>query len=252
MKSCLLITLAFAALIQASLGAWKHESFPGRVSGKSFLPDKSFNYELLKTKSDMFTFRMGGRKADVAHRRMNPQASLDLCKGCVEFANEALQNLLNAILNVGVVGSCGKLCNYVEEKTGSKFVGVACNLFCDYEGITEFVKLIEQADLDPIYYCELLKQCKINDSGDAKITDLKVNPVQGPQGTEFAVDVEYVSVNGTGTGELYIGVKTIDGIPLEDSFLIVAQPAGKYSTRITVKAEPDPDCDPTQVIIKTQ
>jgi hypothetical protein len=28
------------------------------------------------------------------------------------------------------------------------------------------------------------------------------------------VDLEYASNNGTGTGELFVGVKTVDGIPL--------------------------------------
>ena len=39
-----------------------------------------------------------------------------------------------------------------------------------------------RADLDPIYYCELLKTCPIKDDGDAKINSLVVSPhtiVQG-------------------------------------------------------------------------
>ena len=39
-----------------------------------------------------------------------------------------------------------------------------------------------RADLDPIYYCELLDVCVTNDNGDAKITDASVNPKSGPQG----------------------------------------------------------------------
>ena len=39
-----------------------------------------------------------------------------------------------------------------------------------------------RADLDPIYYCELLDVCAINDSGDAKITDASVMAKSGPQG----------------------------------------------------------------------
>ncbi len=87
--------------------------------------------------------------------------------------------MLNAVLNVGVVGSCGGLCQFVEQKVGSQIVGVVCNLLCDYVGVTEFVKAIEKADLDPIYYCELLKACPINDNGDANITSFTVTPSSG-------------------------------------------------------------------------
>ena len=45
-----------------------------------------------------------------------------------------------------------------------------------------------RADLDPIYYCELLRTCPIKDDGDAKITSVTVTPKQGPQG-EWSVPV---------------------------------------------------------------
>ncbi|KAI8505679.1 hypothetical protein Bbelb_168680 [Branchiostoma belcheri] len=146
---------------------------------------------------------------------------------------------------VGVVGTCGELCQALADKTGSQALGVACNLLCDIEGVQEFIKLIEKADLDPIYYCELLKQCTIKDDGDAKITTLSVNPKSGPQGT-FIIDVEYVSKNGTGTGEMVIDIDTVDGIPLGQGFVLEAQEAGTYGQKISLRAEPNPDCDPTQ------
>ena len=39
-----------------------------------------------------------------------------------------------------------------------------------------------RADLDPIYYCELLHLCPVKDDGDAKITSLTVNPTSVPRG----------------------------------------------------------------------
>ena len=33
-----------------------------------------------------------------------------------------------------------------------------------------------RADLDPIYYCELLKTCDVKDDGDASITSFAVSP----------------------------------------------------------------------------
>jgi len=58
--------------------------------------------------------------------------------------------------------------------------------------------------------------------------------------------VTYVSKNGTGTGELGIIINTIDGIPAEDIQLNTAQKPGTYSVEWNLKAEPDPNCDPSK------
>ena len=86
----------------------------------------------------------------------------------------------------------------------------------------------------------------VKDDGDAKFNKFTISPATGRQGTTFAIDFSYVSVNGTGTGELVIEIQTPDRIPLGDGFLIQAQKPGTYSERLSVKAEPDPQCDPTQ------
>ena len=46
-------------------------------------------------------------------------------------------------------------------------------------------------DLDPIYYCELVKVCPIFDGGDCKITSLTVTPASGPQGKIYVVTNTY-------------------------------------------------------------
>jgi len=180
----------------------------------------------------------------ISHPKSLRNVDFSFCSTCVDFADNALDFLLNAVLNLGIVGSCQAICQYVESKTG-QILGVVCDILCDVVGIDEFIKIIQKADLDPIYYCELLKSCPVNDHGDANITLLSVMPNKGPQGP-FEVQLKYTSKNGTGTGEIYIGIKTVDGIPLEDSFLNVAQPAGSYIERINLNAKPDPDCDPSQ------
>lgn len=42
--------------------------------------------------------------------------------------------------------------------------------------------LLYRADLDPIYYCELLKACPIKDDGDATIVSLTISPKAVPKG----------------------------------------------------------------------
>ncbi|KAL5009317.1 hypothetical protein ScPMuIL_014898 [Solemya velum] len=182
-----------------------------------------------------------------AHKAFLGNLDGDLCPTCVSMATEGLEELLNIILNAGVLGSCGDICGALAEKTGSQVVGVACNLLCDFVGVKYFEEAVKKADLDPIYYCELLKFCPINDNGDATFTNLAVSPSSGPQGL-FIIDIEYSSENGTGTGELAVAIQTVDGIPVGGSFLLEAQEPGTYKGNIQLKAVPDPDCDPTQDI----
>jgi len=174
-----------------------------------------------------------------------PGVTLDFCPTCINIADESINILLNLILDTGIIGSCGALCTALAEKT-SQLIGTICDLVCDGVGIAEFIKLLENSDIDPIYYCEIAKLCPVNDHGDAKITAFSILPASGPQGTTFAIDITYVSVNGTGTGELDLDIGTPDHIPLGAGFLLLAKKAGTYSERISVKAEPDPQCDPTQ------
>ena len=175
----------------------------------------------------------------------NNDNGISFCGACIDFADQALDILLNYILQVGVVGSCGEICAYAEKVTGNKLVGVVCNVLCDAAGIDEFIKIIDKADLDPIYYCELAHACKIFDQGDANITSFRVSPNRGPQGT-FVITADWNTNNGTGTGEIYLGIKTVDGIPVETSFLMEPQKPGKYTTQVQLNAVPDPECDPSQ------
>ncbi|KAK3597884.1 hypothetical protein CHS0354_029466 [Potamilus streckersoni] len=170
---------------------------------------------------------------------------LDLCPICIQFTDQTIDILLNIILNSGIIGSCEILCTALEEKTGSKAIGAVCNILCDVVGIEEFIKLIDKADLDPIYFCELLKTCPINDNGDAHVTVFNVVPKTGPQGV-FNIALTYESKNGTGTGEIVIDIETVDKIPVSTAFLNELKPKGIYNVPVELKAEPDPDCDPTQ------
>jgi len=176
------------------------------------------------------------------------QLTLDseLCKVCIDVADESINILLNLILDTGIIGTCGTLCQALAQKTGSQLIGTICNLACDAVGIAEFIHILENADIDPILYCEIAKMCAVNDHGDAHITQFSILPATGRRGTTFSIDLTYVSVNGTGTGELDIDIHCPDRIPLGAGFLLQAEKPGTFSQRITVKAEPDPQCDPTQ------
>ncbi|KAH9507671.1 hypothetical protein Btru_053424 [Bulinus truncatus] len=179
------------------------------------------------------------------HDNYSNHVGADYCKMCINFSGQAINELLNIVLNMGVIGTCADLCGILEQKTGSQVVGAVCNILCDIAGVDEFVKIVEKADLDPIYLCELLKTCPVFDGGDATVTLFAVSPNSGPQGKK-ALNINFVSRNGTGTGEIYLFIQTVDQIPVEAAWLQEPLKAGQYSLNIELDAEPDPDCDPTQ------
>ena len=84
---------------------------------------------------------------------------LDWCPQCINTFDDLIQVVLDIILQFGVMDTCGHLCDLVEAKTGSGILGFICTLGCDFLGLEEFVKIMDKADIDPIYYCETIKLC---------------------------------------------------------------------------------------------
>lgn len=192
----------------------------------------------------------------------------------VSFTSQAIDQLLNIIVNVGVLGSCGALCSYLP----NKIEATVCNLLCDYVGIDEFVKIVEKyvfalvtfawfsstlfscsrlrrstpthhrrcscvcfccrADLDPIYMCQLLKVCPIDDNGAASITSVSVEPTQGAQGDTFTIIMNFEVTNHTGTGEIAVQVNPPDAEPFGDAELNTGFAPGAYSVKFQLEAKP--------------
>jgi len=53
-------------------------------------------------------------------------------------------------------------CHAVFNKTQKKDLEELCFAGCDGLGIDEFIKLIVHADIDPIYYCQIVHLCPSN------------------------------------------------------------------------------------------
>jgi|SaaInl4_150m_RNA_FD_contig_21_319677_length_850_multi_7_in_0_out_0_1 hypothetical protein len=167
------------------------------------------------------------------------EAGLDLCPTCVSFATQSIDQLLNIILNAGVIGGCADLCGYLPNKVEQ----TVCDLLCDYVGLELFIKLIKEADLDPIYLCELITVCPIHDCEGECITidEINIVPPSGPAGTEFAIEMAFTVHNQTGTGEIVIDIFPPDGEPFGDGELTEGYAPGKYGIRFGLKTEPTED-----------
>ncbi|UJR10514.1 hypothetical protein I4U23_014717 [Adineta vaga] len=171
---------------------------------------------------------------------------LDLCPTCIDEAVEAINVILNVILDEGIIEDCGKLCDIVANKTGSQLIGTICDLACDAIGIDEFIRLIITVDLDPIWYCEMARMCEINDHGDAKFTNFGVYPNTGPQGTTFIIDCSFKSLNGTGTSMLRLEIVDSHNETSSNDFLVESKKPGNYPEKIGLKTLTAWNCDPSK------
>jgi len=146
----------------------------------------------------------------------------------------AIDELIQIIANVGIVGGCAAVCGLLPNPVEQ----VICNLACDVLGIEEFVKLIEAADPDPIYICKQLKACPINDNGKVVIDSFNVTPAAGRVHSVFTFTATFTVINTTGTGEILLEVKPPNAPPFGEGELLESKTPGKYGFKASFRAEP--------------
>merc|ERR1719487_69892 len=217
----------------------------------AFMSPYVFTYSINmtpKTKTHKNTHRI---KFDMTPLNADMKPKADLCPLCVNIMDQTINQLLNIILNVGVLGSCNALCSYLGDY--GQIVVAGCNLLCDYVGITEFIALIEAADLDPIWMCEELHACTIHDctaSVCATFNNTEVRPPTGHNGDTFTVHSVLNVYNQSGTGELIILVQMPDGNVLEGGNLVPEGfMPGAYNMNFRIDAVDDPDQDPPLIFM---
>jgi len=168
------------------------------------------------------------------------RSELSLCNPCVQLGGQGLSLLLNEILNAGVIGGCSKLCSGLPkgvERTG-------CDVLCAAVGIKEFIKVLNNTDLDPIYFCEEIKACPAGrDDAAGTVDGNDVSPAAGPSGTTFAMQLRFSVVNATGVGEIRIAIEG-GTQSVGQSFLNTGYTPGHYATNVSLTVQNDPSADP--------
>lgn len=134
------------------------------------------------------------------------------CGFCVQAMGQIINQLLNYILNVGVVGSCAALCGQLP----AKLEQTACNLLCDVVGIEGFVKAIQKADLDPIYYCQIVDVCEAKDCPSSNpdcvsVDKVELSPTSGGLDAQFTATASYTVTDEVGAGEMQFAIAPTDG-----------------------------------------
>jgi len=159
---------------------------------------------------------------------------ISMCSICVEAMGEMINELLNIILNIGVVGSCADLCKHLPKE----YEADVCNLICDVVGIELFIKLIEEEDPDPIYFCDAAKICPVTNNGTAFTNSISVSPASGPAGKKFGIVYNYTVTSYTSTGGVNVVVVPPAGFPLSGGNFNEGQPPGTYIAEFTLDTTP--------------
>lgn len=162
--------------------------------------------------------------------------SSKLCPLCVQVMGQSISQLLNIILNGGVVGTCAKLCGKLDKH--GQLVVVGCNLVCDVVGIKVFISLVKKADLNPVWLCQQVKLCPVRDCTlpeCARFGSTDVQPASGRKGTTFSVMSEFEVLGETGTGEFLFQVLPV-GAPLMTLSQLVPDgfQRGVYNVKVDV------------------
>jgi hypothetical protein len=145
------------------------------------------------------------------------------CSACISFVNEALNDLIQIIAQVGIGGGCSEVCGLLPSST----LATICDIVCEIAGIEEFSKLLQEADPDPIYICEKVNACPHSTTAAANITQFSISPSSGPQGTQFTITLVYTVTNTIATGELVVVIVPPDAESFGSGSTIFTQAPGQ-------------------------
>ncbi|KYQ89742.1 component of the counting factor (CF) complex [Tieghemostelium lacteum] len=165
---------------------------------------------------------------------LSKETKFSVCPDCVNLVGNGMNQILNYILQGGVLGSCGALCSLIPNSAGQ----LVCDLACSYVGIEEFVKLISDVDPDPIYICEVTHLCPSSLTSNATIPEMAISPLNGTTGTTFSIGVAYNVTNEIGTGQIAIQVVDPTGNGFGTASLLVETPVGMYTSNFQFTATP--------------
>jgi len=167
------------------------------------------------------------------------------CTSCNSLTSQGLNILLQEVLNAGVVGGCSKVCGGLKSKAEK----TACTLACTFVGVKEFAKALESADLDPLYFCQLIHLCKIDDNGAGKIASLDISPLSAAQSSTFSAQMQVVVTNHTGAGEFSFDVSGGVDSPSSAGSVFPELAPGSYAVKISIDTTPaqDPTNGPSWV-----
>ncbi|EFA75930.1 hypothetical protein PPL_10504 [Heterostelium album PN500] len=162
----------------------------------------------------------------------------EICDKCYTFVEDNIHSTVNNIIHGGNK-SCSDICSVLNSTSYD-----VCETMCETLGLELFMVLFSVVDPDPVYICELLKVCEINDNGFANVTSVTVSPTSAPQNTSFNVNVDYSVSSELGTGTIQVQVWAPgDGQVVTLNYLLEETTVGQYTQSFIIETYPNDNCN---------
>jgi hypothetical protein len=167
---------------------------------------------------------------------IRPDAEIS-CDVCVQFMDQAVNQLLQIILQIGIGGGCAEICGALP----NQYEAIVCDLICEYVGVEEFSNLIQDADPDPIWICMAIDLCPAPMNAAAKITAMTITPTVGKINQPMEFTVTFNVINQTGMTDLALLILSPknDGFPIESDWESYSQAPGSYGTKVKFTPQPN-------------
>jgi len=172
--------------------------------------------------------------AQVTKLTDKPNRDAFFCKICIDFMENAIDDLIEIIANIGIGATCENVCDKLKSKTEA----TVCDLLCEIVGIDAFIHIIDEVDPDPISICEDLTACGHSTNASANISSVSVSPNSGPQGTTFNIQAVYTVTSAIATGQVEVVVVPPDAFPFGGAELVIEQGPGTYGIQLSFQASP--------------
>lgn len=132
------------------------------------------------------------------------------------------------------------MCGHLKSPGSQK----ACDLVCGIVGIKEFIKALNNTDLDPIYFCEILHACPAGpDNAAITLVSVAAQPASIAKGDTVAFALVLDVKNASGVGEFGISVEGPTTQPVSQRFLLPKGiPAGPQTMGVKLTVQ---DVDPS-------
>lgn len=125
------------------------------------------------------------------------KVEVETCSPCIQLSTQALAQLLNYVVKAGVGAGCADVCGVLKPKEQS-----VCQLVCGVVGIKAFSAALKHADIDPIYFCEILKACPAGpDDAAMTLDDAFASPPKVVKGSNVQFTLQLNVTKPTGVGQ---------------------------------------------------
>ena len=125
-----------------------------------------------------------------------------LCEDCENEGIIVINEVLNAVLNGGILNACSDVCQHLSTPKRQTICMDACRAV----GIATFVETVKKFSnfIDVTYFCHLAHMCTAREGGAVQNASLTVTPAEAKSGTEVTLVLTMEVTSDLGAGMIRV------------------------------------------------